>query len=69
MSGTDWRSLFSVSEMCEENKMAASNLAIVFGPTLMRAENETPEMMVNMNFQVHNTSRVSGWLSDWVWHV
>ena len=35
----------------QTNKMAANNLAIVFGPTLMRAKNEHADMMVNMNFQ------------------
>eukprot|EP00158_Paraphelidium_tribonemae_P008092 Partr_v1_DN28472_c1_g1_i1_m41174 putative rho GTPase activating protein len=43
--------LVTVRSYKEVNKMDAANLAIVFGPTLMRAEIEGMETILNMGFQ------------------
>jgi len=45
------RHLARVSQQAATNKMETANLAIVFGPTLMRAENESMEMVLNMGYQ------------------
>ncbi|XP_074036276.1 rho GTPase activating protein at 19D isoform X5 [Leptinotarsa decemlineata] len=43
-----------VADNCEVNRMDAKNLAIVFGPTIVRPEEENMESMVhNMNNQVN----------------
>ncbi len=39
-----------MTEHCELNKMHPSNLGIVFGPTLMRCDDEMVGMS-NMNYQ------------------
>lgn len=47
------RSIFinSVCSHSEENRMTPSNMAVVFGPTLMRAEEETVAAMLDIKFQ------------------
>ncbi|KAI3641410.1 hypothetical protein MIR68_000540 [Amoeboaphelidium protococcarum] len=40
-----------VSKRSEQNKMDTNNLAIVFGPTLIRAQVEGMEMITNMSYQ------------------
>ena len=49
---TNWSSfLHRVVEQGHVNKMQASNVAIVFGPTLMRAEMDSMEMAILMPVQ------------------
>lgn len=36
-----------VIEFSDKNRMTASNVAIVWGPNLVRARNETPEMLLS----------------------
>ena len=43
--------LARVSQCASVNKMETANLAIVFGPTLMRAERDSIEMVMNMGYQ------------------
>ncbi|XP_075876459.1 oligophrenin-1 isoform X1 [Nelusetta ayraudi] len=43
--------LFNVCSRCDENRMTASNMAVVFGPTLMRAKEETVAAMLDIKFQ------------------
>lgn len=43
--------LVRVMNHAAENKMDGSNLAIVFGPTLLRAQVETPDMVYNFGYQ------------------
>ena len=43
--------IFRVVEMGHVNKMMASNCAIVFGPTIMRAEADSLEMATLMPVQ------------------
>jgi len=45
------RHLARVAQQSSINRMETANLAIVFGPTLMRAENETMDMVMNMGYQ------------------
>ena len=43
-----------VSSVCchsEENLMTPSNMGVIFGPTLMRAEEETVAAMLEIKFQ------------------
>ena len=42
---------FSVSDMCDKNLMKPSNLAVCFGPTLMRPEHETVASIVDIRYQ------------------
>nr|CAI5848051.1 unnamed protein product [Callosobruchus analis] len=44
-----------VADNCHMNRMEAKNLAIVFGPTIVRPEGENMETMVN-----HMTNQLSG---------
>ena len=41
----------SVSDMCDKNLMKPSNLAVCFGPTLMRPEHETVASIVDIRYQ------------------
>lgn len=43
--------LFRVKENSDCNRMTTQNIGIVFGPTLMRPENEGGNMAVNMLYQ------------------
>jgi len=43
--------LARVAQSASANKMETANLAIVFGPTLMRAEHDSMEMVMNMGYQ------------------
>lgn len=43
--------LVSVCSHCSENLMTASNMGVIFGPTLMRAEEETVAAMLDIKFQ------------------
>ena len=38
-------------EQSEVNRMTTQNLGIVFGPTLMRPERDSPNMAINMVYQ------------------
>lgn len=41
----------SVCSHSEENRMTPSNMAVVFGPTLMRAKEDTVAAMLDIKFQ------------------
>lgn len=43
--------LFRVSSNCSQNLMTVSNLGMIFGPTLMRSQEETVAAMMNIKFQ------------------
>uniref|UniRef100_A0A8C5A665 Oligophrenin 1 n=1 Tax=Gadus morhua TaxID=8049 RepID=A0A8C5A665_GADMO len=43
--------LVNVCSQSEENRMIPSNMAVVFGPTLMRAKEETVAAMLDIKFQ------------------
>uniref|UniRef100_A0AAQ6IKD8 Rho GTPase activating protein 42b n=1 Tax=Anabas testudineus TaxID=64144 RepID=A0AAQ6IKD8_ANATE len=43
--------LLKVSSHCEENQMTVSNLGMIFGPTLLRSQEETVAAMMNIKFQ------------------
>ncbi|KAI4877906.1 hypothetical protein NFI96_017400 [Prochilodus magdalenae] len=43
--------LFVVSTHSQKNLMTVSNLGVIFGPTLMRAQEETVAAMMNIKFQ------------------
>uniref|UniRef100_A0A8C2JXX7 Rho-GAP domain-containing protein n=1 Tax=Cyprinus carpio TaxID=7962 RepID=A0A8C2JXX7_CYPCA len=43
--------LFRVMECSDSNRMTTQNIGIVFGPTLMRPENESGNMAINMVYQ------------------
>uniref|UniRef100_A0A8D3BUD8 Rho GTPase activating protein 42a n=1 Tax=Scophthalmus maximus TaxID=52904 RepID=A0A8D3BUD8_SCOMX len=43
--------LFKVSSHSEQNMMTVSNLGMIFGPTLMRSQEETVAAMMNIKFQ------------------
>lgn len=46
--------LFSSGSVCEhskENLMTPSNMGVIFGPTLMRAQEDTVAAMMNIKFQ------------------
>lgn len=43
--------LFRVSSHCSQNLMTVSNLGMIFGPTLMRSQEETVAAMMNIKFQ------------------
>lgn len=43
--------LFRVMERSGSNRMTTQNIGIVFGPTLMRPENESGNMAINMLYQ------------------
>ncbi|XP_058483512.1 rho GTPase-activating protein 42 [Solea solea] len=45
------RHLLQVSSHSEQNLMTVSNLAMIFGPTLMRSQEETVAAMMNIKFQ------------------
>ncbi|XP_028923693.1 oligophrenin-1 [Ornithorhynchus anatinus] len=45
------RHLVSVCELSRENLMTPANMAVVFGPTLMRAQEDTVAAMMNIKFQ------------------
>ncbi|XP_062393060.1 oligophrenin-1 isoform X2 [Sardina pilchardus] len=45
------RHLLSVCSRSEENLMTPSNMGVIFGPTLMRAEEETVAAMLDIKFQ------------------
>ncbi|XP_063059149.1 oligophrenin-1 [Engraulis encrasicolus] len=45
------RHLLSVCSHSDENLMTASNMGVIFGPTLMRAEEETVAAMLDIKFQ------------------
>lgn len=40
-----------VSSHCSQNLMTVSNLGMIFGPTLMRSQEETVAAMMNIKFQ------------------
>ncbi|TRZ05878.1 hypothetical protein HGM15179_021229, partial [Zosterops borbonicus] len=41
----------SVCEHSQENLMSPSNMGVIFGPTLMRAQEDTVAAMMNIKFQ------------------
>ena len=41
----------SVCSHSEDNRMTPSNMAVIFGPTLMRAKEETVAAMLDIKFQ------------------
>ncbi|XP_057677518.1 rho GTPase-activating protein 42 [Corythoichthys intestinalis] len=43
--------LLKVSSHCAQNLMTVSNLGMIFGPTLMRSQEETVAAMMNIKFQ------------------
>uniref|UniRef100_A0A8C5D7A2 Rho GTPase-activating protein 42-like n=1 Tax=Gouania willdenowi TaxID=441366 RepID=A0A8C5D7A2_GOUWI len=43
--------LFNVSSHSDQNLMTVSNLGMIFGPTLMRSQEETVAAMMNIKFQ------------------
>ncbi|XP_037124768.1 rho GTPase-activating protein 42 [Syngnathus acus] len=43
--------LLKVSSHCAQNMMTVSNLGMIFGPTLMRSQEETVAAMMNIKFQ------------------
>lgn len=43
--------VYSVCSHSSENLMTVSNMGVIFGPTLMRAEEETVAAMLNIKFQ------------------
>nr|XP_057942563.1 rho GTPase-activating protein 42-like [Doryrhamphus excisus] len=43
--------LLKVSTHCDQNLMTVSNLGMIFGPTLMRSQEETVAAMMNIKFQ------------------
>lgn len=43
--------IFRVSLHSQQNLMTVSNLGVIFGPTLMRAQEETVAAMMNIKFQ------------------
>ncbi|KAM3869272.1 oligophrenin-1 [Diretmus argenteus] len=43
--------LVNVCSHCQENLMTASNMGVIFGPTLMRAKEETVAAMLDIKFQ------------------
>ncbi|KAK7926141.1 hypothetical protein WMY93_008451 [Mugilogobius chulae] len=43
--------LLRVSSHCQQNMMTVSNLGMIFGPTLMRSQEETVAAMMNIKFQ------------------
>uniref|UniRef100_A0A3Q2XIQ9 Rho GTPase activating protein 42b n=1 Tax=Hippocampus comes TaxID=109280 RepID=A0A3Q2XIQ9_HIPCM len=43
--------LLKVSAHCSQNLMTVSNLGMIFGPTLMRSQEETVAAMMNIKFQ------------------
>ncbi|XP_077402533.1 rho GTPase-activating protein 42-like isoform X2 [Vanacampus margaritifer] len=43
--------LYKVSLHCDHNMMTVSNLGMIFGPTLMRSQEETVAAMMNIKFQ------------------
>lgn len=43
--------LHSVCEHSRENLMSPSNMGVIFGPTLMRAQEDTVAAMMNIKFQ------------------
>ncbi|XP_054611520.1 rho GTPase-activating protein 42 [Dunckerocampus dactyliophorus] len=43
--------LLKVSAHCDQNLMTVSNLGMIFGPTLMRSQEETVAAMMNIKFQ------------------
>uniref|UniRef100_A0A8C7ZJU2 Rho GTPase activating protein 42a n=1 Tax=Oryzias sinensis TaxID=183150 RepID=A0A8C7ZJU2_9TELE len=43
--------LFKVSSHSDQNQMTVSNLGMIFGPTLMRSQEETVAAMMNIKFQ------------------
>ncbi|XP_044161745.1 oligophrenin-1 isoform X2 [Bufo gargarizans] len=45
------RHLSSVCEHSKENLMSPSNMGVIFGPTLMRAQEDTVAAMMNIKFQ------------------
>lgn len=45
------RHLVNVCSHSEENRMTPSNMAVIFGPTLMRAKEETVAAMLDIKFQ------------------
>ena len=55
-----------VSSHSEQNMMTVSNLSMIFGPTLMRSQEETVAAMMNIKFQnivveiiIENCNKVS----------
>lgn len=42
---------FRVSTHSQKNLMTVSNLGVIFGPTLMRSQEETVAAMMNIKFQ------------------
>ncbi|KAM8954421.1 oligophrenin-1 isoform 2-T2 [Pelodytes ibericus] len=45
------RHLYRVCEYSKENLMSPSNMGVIFGPTLMRAQEDTVAAMMNIKFQ------------------
>lgn len=63
--------IFSVSTQNQFNLMTVSNLGVIFGPTLMRSQEETVAAMMNIKFQnivveilIENFDKVSDWLAS-----
>uniref|UniRef100_A0AAQ4PD87 Rho GTPase activating protein 42 n=1 Tax=Gasterosteus aculeatus aculeatus TaxID=481459 RepID=A0AAQ4PD87_GASAC len=62
--------LVTVSTQSQSNLMTVSNLGVIFGPTLMRSQEETVAAMMNIKFQnivmeilIENFSKVNGLLA------
>uniref|UniRef100_A0A8C6U0P5 Rho GTPase activating protein 42a n=1 Tax=Neogobius melanostomus TaxID=47308 RepID=A0A8C6U0P5_9GOBI len=61
-----WSSTSNISSHSEQNMMTVSNLGMIFGPTLMRSQEETVAAMMNIKFQnivveiiIENCNKVS----------
>uniref|UniRef100_A0A3B3ZNN2 Uncharacterized protein n=1 Tax=Periophthalmus magnuspinnatus TaxID=409849 RepID=A0A3B3ZNN2_9GOBI len=64
--------LLRVSSQSEQNMMTVSNLGMIFGPTLMRSQEETVAAMMNIKFQnivveiiIENCNKTSLSSSSW----
>ena len=50
-SNLHWTSVCRVTEHKDSNRMSVQSVAIVFGPTLLRPQTESPNMTIHMVFQ------------------
>uniref|UniRef100_UPI00358DE1A6 rho GTPase-activating protein 45-like isoform X2 n=1 Tax=Myxine glutinosa TaxID=7769 RepID=UPI00358DE1A6 len=58
--------LYKVSQLEKENKMSASNLGIVFGPTLMRPQpSETPDSLASLADYPRQAQIIALFISNW----